>query len=159
MSGAIPIPRRVPLRGRWAEISNEEQRARRHAGDFTHLAPILPESGRLLSPVPDYDKDLPRIPSTSTGLWGTEAATILTEQMCSSMAFSLTDFARLPNPSHRAYERVPITEAQKIAAQYRQRHQSSMDVSSTSETSGKGGVLSVSTDDPVGSSHSPSRTP
>jgi hypothetical protein len=153
MSGTAPLSRHVLPRGRGAEIPNEERRARRRAGDFTHLAPILPESGPFPSPVADYNKDLPRIPSTSTGLWGTEVATILTEQMGSPVTLSVADFTCLPKPPHHMYEGVPITEAQKIAAQYRQRHQSTLAVPPTSETLDKG-VLNVSADDPVESSHS-----
>ena len=148
MSGATPISRRVLPRGRRAEISNEELRARRHAGDFSQLAPILPEGGCLLSSVPDCNKDLPRIPSTSTELWGAEIAAILTEQMDSLMKFSFTDFADIPKHSRRAYERVPSTKSQRIAAQYRQRHQTSPP---TSETFDKG-ILNVGTDAPVESS-------
>lgn len=150
MSGVTPVSRRILPRRRRAEIPNEEQRARRHARDFTHLAPILPESG---CSVPDYDKDLPHIPSTSTEHWGAEVAAILTEQMGPPMSFSLTGLAHLPKPSHRAYEQVPITEAQKIAAQYRQRYQSPLDAPPTSETFDKG-TLNVSTGNPVESSRS-----
>ena len=128
MSGLARTPVRVsPLIGRRRRAgtpSDDEFRSRRHAGDFSHLVPTLLESDRPLSPVPDYHKDLPRIPSTSTGLWGDEAVTVSTD-----LAGSLTASPIVGSPpiSHHAHERVSITEAQQIAAQYLQRHRSSLD--------------------------------
>ena len=99
-------------------------RRRRYAGDFSHLSPI--DLGIHLPP--DYNKDLPRIPSNSTGLWDSEAVTVFT-----SLSGTLTTSPNAgcpppPVPSPDAYQQVPLTEAQQIAAQYRQRHRSSSDV-------------------------------
>ena len=99
-------------------------RRRRYAGDFSHLSPI--DLGIHFSP--DYNKDLPRIPSTSTGLWDSEAVTVFT-----SLSGTLTTSPNAgcpppPVPSPDAYQQVPLTEAQQIAAQYRRRHRSSSDV-------------------------------
>jgi len=80
-------------------------------------------------------KDLPRIPSTSTGLWGDEAMRILTEATGSPTASPIVGCPPLPVPSHRAYERVPITEAQQIAAQYRQRFRSALNALQSTKVS------------------------
>ena len=124
------LARTSPLAGRRRRAgtpSDDELRSRRHAGDFSHLAPILPESDRPLLSVPDYHKDLPRIPSTSTGLWGDGAVTVSTDLAGSLTASPVVGFLPLSVPSHHVYERVSITEAQQIAAQYRQRHRSTLD--------------------------------
>lgn len=104
--------------GRGAGIPNDDLDTRRYAGDFSHLTPILRE---------DYNKDLPRIPSTSTGLLGDEVLTIITEMMGSPAASPIVGCPPLPVPSYHASEQAPITEAQQIAAQYRQRLYSSSD--------------------------------
>jgi len=131
MSGLARTPVHVsPLidrRRRAGTLSDDEFRSRRYAGDFSHLVLTLPESDRPLSPVPDYHKDLPRIPSTSTGLWGDEAVTVSTDLAGSLTVSPIVGSPPLSVPSHHAHERVSITEAQQIAAQYRQRHRSSMD--------------------------------
>jgi len=135
----------------------DEHRSRRYGGDFSHLAPILPESDRSPSPAPDYNKDLPRIPSTSTGLWGREAVSILTEAIGSLTASPIPGCPPLPVPSHHTYERVPITESQQIAAQYRQRFRSSLNDLQSAKVSEQM-TLDVSTD-PLESSHtSPTST-
>lgn len=79
-------------------------------------------SGRSIPREPDAEKDLPRIPSTSTELWGTEPATMSSE-MAVSPAIS-------PTPGLRSHavpqnlRRTPTTEAQKIVARYHRRHDS-----------------------------------
>jgi hypothetical protein len=122
-STSIRLP--TPL-GRIRRVSMpiDELKTRRFAGDFTHLAPILLGGDRLPSPIPNYDKDLPRIPSTSTRLWGDEVVTIFTN-LSGDLTTSAAVGSPLPVPSYDVCERVSITEAQKIAAQYRQRHRSS----------------------------------
>ena len=145
------VPRtfvRVPSptgHGGRARILSDEVRARRRGGDFSHLAPILPESSHPPPLVPDYDKDLPRIPSTSTGLWGDDAVTvsISTEMMGSPPTSPTVGCPLLPVPSRHTCEREPITEAQQIVAQYRQRHRSSLDAPENTKVS-KRAVLGVS---------------
>ena len=144
MSGVGRTSNRVSLptaRRRVAGSFTDEHKARRHAGDFSHLAPILLESDRL----PDCDKDLPRIPSTSTGLWGSEAVSVFTTTTGSLTASPIVGRPSLPVPSHRVYERAPVTEAQRIAAQYRQRHRSSLNALQNIEIPGQI-TLNVSTD-------------
>ena len=123
-----PIGRR-----RKAGILNDELRARRHGGDFSHLAPIIPESDRSPSLVPDYDKDLPRIPSTSTGLWGDEVVTVSTEMMGSPTASPTVGCPPSLAPSRQVHERVLITEAQHIATQYQQRYHTSSESTTAPE--------------------------
>jgi len=123
--------------------------ARRHAGDFSHLGPILLEDIRPSSPI--SDSDIPSIPSTSTGLWGDDAVTISTEMMGSPTASPIVGCPPLPVPSHHVCEREPITEAQQIAAQYRQRWLSSQDAPKSTTVSEQT-TLSVSTN-PLEPSH------
>ena len=160
MSGVAHTSNRVSLRTRrrpGAGALSDEHRRRRQAGDFSHLAPILPENNRSPSPVPDHNKDLPHIPSTSTGLWGDEAVTILTEATSSPTASPILGCPPLPVSSHCAYERVPITEAQQIAAQYRQRFRNSLNAPQSTEHSEQM-TLDVNTG-PFESSHAfPTRT-
>ena len=61
--------------------------------------------------------------------------TILTEAMGFPAASLIVGCPPLPVPSHRAYERVPITEVQKIAAQYRQRFRSSLNALQSTKVS------------------------
>ena len=104
--------------------SSNETRTRGRAKDLPHISVIrkgdVPSAGRSTPSGPDIEKDLPRIPSTSTGLWGTEPATISSE---------MTDSLLTPStPSPPSYpvsqnlRRFPATEAQRIAAQYRRRY-------------------------------------
>lgn len=114
-------------------IPPDELRARRYGGDFSHMGPVFTESNRPPSSIPDFDEDdLPRIPSTSTGLWGDDAVTISTEMMGSPTASPVVGCPPLSVPSHQECEREPLTEAQQIAAQYRQRHHSSPEPPSVS---------------------------
>lgn len=69
---------------------------------------------------PNIDKDLPRIPSTSTGLWNVKSVTASSEMMASPMTSPTPDLPPLPVPQN--LKRTATTEAQKIAAQYRQRY-------------------------------------
>lgn len=160
MSGMARTSTRIsPLSFRrpGAGTLGDEHRSRRHGGDFSHLAPILPESDRSPSPAPGYNKDLPRIPSTSTGLWGGEAVSILTEAIGSLTASPIPGCPPLPVPSHHAYERVPITEAQQIAVQYRRRFRNPLNTSRSTKVSEQM-TPDVSTD-PLESSHaSPTST-
>lgn len=128
MPGVARTPNRVSHptgRRLGGGILSDEHKARRNAGDFSCFAPILPENDRPPS-TPDHDKDLPRIPSTSTGLWGDEAVTVLTGAMGSLATSPIVGCPPLPVPSHSAHERVSITEAQQIVVQYRQRLPSSL---------------------------------
>ena len=105
-------------RGNRGGIPNDELKARRRGGDYSHLGLVFPES------TPDCNKDLPRIPSTSTGLWGDDAMTITTEMMGSPTASPIVGCPPLPVPSHQVCEREPLIEAQQIAVQCRQRRRS-----------------------------------
>jgi len=148
-----PLSRRRPGTG----TLGDEHKSRRHGGDFSHLAPILPESDRSPSPAPGYSKDLPRIPSTSTGLWGGEAVSILTEVMGSLTASPIPGCPPLPVHSHHVYERVPITEAQQIAVQYRRRFRSPLNTSQSTKASEQM-TPDVSTAPPESSHASPTST-
>ena len=104
--------------------SSNETGARGHAKDLPHIGIVckgdVPSASHSTPSAPDIDKDLPRIPSTSTGLWGTEPATISSEMIDSLL--------KSPTPSPQSYpvsqnlRRIPTTEAQRIAAQYRRRY-------------------------------------
>lgn len=113
-------------RGRKTTTLTEGLIARRYAGDFSHLPPIVVENDP--SPLPDHHKDLPRIPSTSTGLCGSETVTVYTSLSGTLTTSPIGGRPKLPVPSDNASERVQLTEAQKIAAQYRERHRSSSGV-------------------------------
>ncbi|KAF9648843.1 hypothetical protein BDM02DRAFT_3269203 [Thelephora ganbajun] len=121
-------------RRRATSLTSDELNFRRLAGDFSHLAPHLLGSDRPHLSVPDYDKDLPRIPSTSTGLWGGEAVTVFTDRMGSHTTSPIVGCPP-PTPSYHVYERIQITEAQRIADQYRERRRSSIDVAQGSPVS------------------------
>jgi len=108
-----------------ARIPSDELRARRCGGDFSHIGPICTESSPPPSSIPDDSEDFPCIPSTSTGLWGDDPVTISTEMMGSPTASPIVGCPPLPVPSPQACEREPLTEAQQIAAQYRQRRRDS----------------------------------
>lgn len=131
MSGIAHSPAHISIpigRRRRVDTPIDELRSRRTAGDFTHLPPILPETYRPPSPSPDYDKDLPRIPSTSTEICGDEAVTVFTDSSGSLTTSPIVGCPPLPVPSKDVHGRVPITEAQQIAARYRQRHRGSYNV-------------------------------
>lgn len=99
-------------------MPTDQSISRRHARDFSHLPPVLLRSDRF--PLPNYNKALPSIPSTSTGLEDSDAVSVFT-----SLSGSLTIS---PTPSRDAYERTSLTEAQRIAAQYRERHREAPNV-------------------------------
>jgi hypothetical protein len=109
-----------------AATPTNELMSRRYAGDFSSLAPVVPGNDR--SPLPDYDKDLPRIPSTSTGLEDSEVVSVFTSLSGTLTITPVAGCPALTDFSHDAYEPVQLTEAQRIAAQYRQLHRSSSDV-------------------------------
>lgn len=107
-------------------MPTDELKSRRHAGDFSHLPPIDLKDDRC--PLPDYNKELPRIPSTSTGLLDDEAdAVTLYTNISGTLTTSPIAGCRPLVLSYDVYERVHMTEAQRIAAEYRQRHCSSSD--------------------------------
>jgi hypothetical protein len=103
---------------------SNERGTRGHANELPHIAIIcksdVPSAGRSTPSGPDIDKDLPRIPSTSTGLWGTEPATVSSEMMASLVAAPTP--SPLSYPTSQNLRRIPTTEAQRIAAQYRRRY-------------------------------------
>lgn len=104
--------------------SSNERGTHRHAKVLPRIGIIrkddVPSSGRSTLSGPCIEKDLPRIPSTSTGLWDTEPATVSSEMMDSPATSS--------TPSPPSYlvsqnlRQIPTTEAQRIAAQYRRRY-------------------------------------
>ena len=112
-----------------------ELKSRRFAGDFTNLAQFYLESERYPSPIPNYDKDLPRIPSTSTELCGDEVVTVFTNLSGDLTTSPVVGCSPFRGPSHDEGGRVPMTEAQKIAAQYRQRRSRSSESPSSSKRS------------------------
>ena len=123
MSGAarelLRISRSTDRRREMGALS-DELRAHRYGGDFSLFAPILPGSDLPPSSTANCDKDLPRIPTTSTVSTFTE--------MGSPTASPIVACPPLPVPSHQVYKRTPITEAQRIANRYRQRYGGSLDL-------------------------------
>ena len=103
--------------------SSEEKRTRRHARDFSHTgitcAGDISSSSRSTPRGSDVEKELPRIPSTSTELWDTEPVTVSSEMMASPVT-SIPSLPPLLVPQN--LRRTPTTEAQKIAARYRRRY-------------------------------------
>ncbi|KAF9647696.1 hypothetical protein BDM02DRAFT_2529030 [Thelephora ganbajun] len=102
---------------------SNERRTRRHTRDFSHTSTTyagdVSLSGRSTPREPDIDKDLPRIPSTSTELWGTEPVTVLSETMAS--AVTSPTLGPPPLSASQNLKRIAATEAQQIAAQYLRR--------------------------------------
>lgn len=144
MSGGAQASTRVshPM-GRRRRVGTPPDETRRYGGDFSHLPPVLLESDRPPLPVPE--KDLPRIPSTSTGLWEREAVSVKTDMMGYLTASPIVGCPPPPAPSYRVYERAPVTEAQRIAAEYRRRHRSSSDPTQSTTVSERT-ALDVSTE-------------
>jgi hypothetical protein len=119
--------------GRRHRAGTPADETRRYGGDFSHLPPILLESDHPPPPVPE--KDLPRIPSTSTGLWDRDVVSVKTDMMGYLTASPIVGCPPPPVPSYHVYERAPITEAQRIAAEYRQRHRSPSDATQSTAVS------------------------
>ena len=122
---------------RGAATHTDKLRSRRYAGDFSHLPPVGLEND--LSPLPDYNKDLPHIPSTLMGFSDAEAVTLFTS-LSGNLTTSPIPRSPHPLPSHDIYERVKLTEAQEIAARYRQRHCSRSSAALSSSTVIQSGV-------------------
>lgn len=103
--------------------SSNERRTRRHARDFSHVTITytgdISSSSRSTPREPNVEKELPRIPSTSTGLWDAEPATVSSEMMTSPV---ISTSSLPPLPVSQNLRRMPTTEAQKIAARYRRRY-------------------------------------
>lgn len=114
---------------RAAVWTTDELKSRRYAGDFSHLLCIIPKSGH---PPPLDDNDaLQRIPSSSTGLLDDEAVSVFTSSSGNLTTSPIEDRVQLPPPSPDAHEQ---TDAQRIAALYRQRCFSSPDGTTTTTT-------------------------
>lgn len=132
MSGVSSTSVRVstPIgRERTAAIPTDELKyRRRRAGDFSRLHPIVLENNNHNPPSPDDDDGLQRIPSTSTGLLDDSPVTVFTRSSGTLTVSPIEGCLQLSFPSHDVYEEAPLTEAQRIAAQYRQRHRSLPDV-------------------------------
>ena len=115
-----------PSPGRKSRVvsSSNERGIRQHATDFSQTSIIhegdISLSGRSTPRGPNIGKDLPRIPSTSTGLWGTEPQTISSEMMASPVTSPTP--TRSLFPASQPLKRTVTTEAQKIAARYRRRY-------------------------------------
>lgn len=107
--------------------SSDEKRTRRYARDFSQInityTGDISSSGRSTQRGPDVEKDLPRIPSTSTGLWDADPVTVSSEMMASPVTSPEPSLP--PLPGSKNLRRTPTTEAQKIAARYRRRGGSS----------------------------------
>jgi hypothetical protein len=125
MSGISRTSVRVSVqigRGRRAAVPahTDEWRSRRYAGDFSCLPQIVLEDNR--SP-PPYDNDeLQRIPSSSTALSGDDVVTVFTSTSGTLTIAPIVGCLQLPVLSHEVHEQVQLTDAQRIVAQYRQRH-------------------------------------
>jgi len=114
-----------PSRQPRAVSSSNERRARRHARDFSHTSITIytgdvSSSGRSTPWGPDTNKDLPRIPSTSTELWSTEPITVSSEVAASPATSPALNHP--PLPVSEGLKRTAPTEAQRIAARYRRRY-------------------------------------
>jgi hypothetical protein len=131
MSGISRTSVRVSVqigRGHRAVIPahTDECRSRRYAGDFSCLPQIVLEDNR---PPPPYGDDgLQRIPSSSTALSGDDVVTVFTSTSGTLTIAPIVGCPQLPVLSHEVYEQVQLTDAQRIVAQYRQRHCSPPDV-------------------------------
>ena len=98
--------------------SSNERTNRRHAKDhsFTSTTSIrdVSPSGCSTSLGPDIYKDLPRIPSTSTGLWDTDPMTVLSEVMAPPVTSPTPNHP--PLPVSQNLRKIVTTVAQEIAA-------------------------------------------
>jgi len=138
MSSFTSHAARVSSSGRQPRVADSSNEMTcRHARYFsptgiTYVGDVS-SSGRPTPRRPDINKDLPRIPSTPTGLWDTKLVTVSSEIMASSMTPSTPSLPPLPVP--RTLKRTAVTEAQKIATRYRRRYGSSEALPSRSEVS------------------------
>lgn len=121
-----PVSASIPIaRGRRVVALTNELKSRRCAGDFSRLPPIVLTNNH--PPPNDDDDGLQRIPSTSTALLYDDAVSVYTNSSGTLTTFPIADYVQLPAPSHDVYKQLPLTEAQRIAARYRQRNHSSSD--------------------------------
>ena len=102
-----------------ATNSRNERTIRRHVKDLSLTSATsigdVSLSGCSTSLGPDIDKDLPRIPSTSTALWDTDQMTVLSEMMVSPVISPAPNYP--PLPFYQSFRRIAITEAQDTTAQ------------------------------------------
>jgi len=102
MSGVARVSTRISpptgRRPRAGTVSNDELRNRRHAGDFSHFAPTLLENECRLPP--DYNKDLPSIPSAS--------AAVCMEMVDSPTPSPTVGYLPIPGTPRHVYEQVLI---------------------------------------------------
>jgi len=110
--------------GQLRAVSSSNETTCRYTRDFSPTsityAGDVSSSGRSTPRGPDINKDLPRIPSTSTGLWDAKPVTVSSEIMASPVIPSTPSLP--PLPVLRNLKRTAVTEAQKIAARYRRRY-------------------------------------
>ena len=104
-----------------AVSSSNKRGARRHARDFSRTSITREDrvslSGRSTPRGPNVDKDLPRIPLMSTGLWDAKPLSVSSEVVASSPTLSHPPLPVSQNLKHAA-----TTEAQRIATRYRRRY-------------------------------------
>lgn len=120
----VDIP--VDRRRRRVTVLTGELKSRRYAGDFSHRSPTVLENGPTTPP--DDDDGMQRIPSTSTATLDDDAVTVYTSSSGTLTTSPNVGCINLSIPSQDVYEKGSLTEAQRIATQYRQRHHSSPDV-------------------------------
>jgi hypothetical protein len=127
MSGfAGPSTHISPSAGRQprAVDPSDERRIRRNARDSPRTSiPHVGDTslpGRSTPRRPDIDKDLPRIPSTSSGPRHTKPMTMSSEVTTSAVTSPTLGLPTLPISPN--LKRTAVTEAQKIASRYLRRH-------------------------------------